>query len=66
MSNAYDELKRMLADMRIQQDAADDCAEVAANLVVGRLKHVSSVSTLAKLKRELRDFNLRTHRWKDE
>ena len=41
---------------------ADSLADDLARLLVGRLRHVSPF-VLARLKAELRDFNMQTKRW---
>ena len=43
---------------------ADFCVNRIARLVVGRLRHVDGW-TLVTLKRELRDYNIRTDTWKE-
>lgn len=43
---------------------ADEVANSIANILPGRLRHVSSY-TLAKLKKELKDYNAHTGQWKD-
>lgn len=45
------------------QRRANVIARDAATLVVGRLRHCNA-GDLALLKRELRNFNLKTYRWK--
>ncbi len=45
--------------------AADNVASDIAEILPGRLRHVSG-SVLAKLKRELRDFDSRTFEWRDK
>lgn len=67
MDNAWDEMKRALAQARAANMAADSHAEDMAILLVGRLRNIKShsgVRALARLKRELRDFDLRTNIWK--
>lgn len=60
------DMKAALDQMRSTQWAADRNAGVAAELIVGRLRHVTSNNTLAKLKRELRAFNIHTCTWSEE
>lgn len=43
----------------------DSNAGTIAEMLVGRLRRANNFSALAKLKRELRDFNIQTHRWKE-
>ena len=67
MNNAWDEIEAALRCARAANNAADSHAESMAALLVGRLRHVRSYSgarALAKLKRELRDFDSRTNTWK--
>lgn len=67
MNNAWDEIEAALSCARVANDAADSHAESMAVLLVGRLRHVTSwrgARALAKLKRELRDFDIRTNTWK--
>lgn len=44
---------------------ADTTANSMAALLVGRLRHVDG-PYLEELKRELKDFNIQTHQWKDK
>jgi len=53
-----------LQDAQQTQRAADANANRMAEMLVGRLRHVRGIH-LEKLKRELRDFNIQTHRWKE-
>lgn len=67
MNNAWDEIEAALGCARAANNAADDHAESMASLLVGRLRHVTSyrgARALSKLKRELRDFDIRTNTWK--
>jgi hypothetical protein len=52
-----------LEDAKKTMERADDAANTFARTLVGRLRKVSR-STLAQLKRELRDFNIQTKEWK--
>lgn len=62
--NTFDEMRQALRDARTTMAAADSVANGMAELLVGRLRKVSPVY-LEKLKRELRDYNIHTGRWKD-
>lgn len=42
---------------------ADNTATSLARLLEGRLRHVYSPSTLIRLKKELRKFNMHTGQW---
>lgn len=64
MDNAFDTMREALAQARQAQAAADNYANGMANMLRGRLRHVSG-GVLADLKKELRDFNIRTGEWKD-
>lgn len=59
----YTEWTEGLEDAKQTMGRADDAADTFARTLVGRLRRVSK-STLAKLKRELRDFNIQTKEWK--
>ena len=61
----WDDFWKSFADARNTMSQADSVADRMAGMLVGRL-HKCSGYTLAKLKRELRDFNIQTHKWKDE
>lgn len=55
------EINRAKQTIRNADDVAGDIAEI----LPGRLRHVSG-SVLAKLKRELRDFDSRSFEWRDK
>jgi hypothetical protein len=59
----YDEMSAALKEAERTMNVADTVATWIARLLVGRLRKVSSESTLVALKRELRDFDSRTGRW---
>ncbi len=63
--NAWDTMRDALAEARSVMAAADDFANGAARICVGRLRKVDW-STLKAMKRELRDFNIHTGEWKDK
>lgn len=65
MGNKFDEMRQAISEARITFEAADSIAEDMANLLRGRLRMVSSGSTLCHLKRELRNFNMHTREWKE-
>lgn len=60
-----DELNKALFNIEQQQRIADNAADVAARLLVGRLRHVS-IWNLKKLKKELAKFNAHTGTWSDK
>lgn len=62
--NAWDRMRAAMSEARATMEAADDFANGAAQLCVGRLRRVHS-GTLKALKRELRDFNIHTGEWKE-
>lgn len=59
----YEEFKQAVEDAETTLRRADRMVENIGHLLPGRLRHVSG-SVLADLKRELQDFDLRTHCWK--
>lgn len=64
MSNPFDDIRAAVQQARDVNRACDGQANTLADLLEGRLRHVSGYR-LAKLKRELRDFNIHTGRWKE-
>ena len=60
----FDEMKQAISQARSTFNLADSMASTLADLLVGRLRMVSSW-TLVKLKRELRNFNAHTKTWKN-
>lgn len=63
MDNAFDTMRAALDQARFANQAADQYAERMAQMLVGRLRHCGG-DTLAKLKRELRAFNIHTKEWR--
>lgn len=61
--STFDQMREAMREANIALNAADSVAGTMASMLVGRLRHVDSRSTLSKLKRELRDFNIHTGRW---
>ncbi len=59
------DMRRALAAAKEVQENGNKVADAAADLCVGRLRYVDA-ATLADMKRELRDFNMTTHRWNDD
>ena len=55
---AFEEAKRTVAQ-------ADKASTDMARMLVGRLRKVNSSSALKCLKDELKDFDMRTGRWKE-
>ena len=64
MSNPFDDIRRAVNDASQQLRAADETATDLAKLLDGRLHRVNSSYTLGKLKRQLKDFNIHTGKWK--
>jgi len=52
-------------EMREAMQEAEDTLRAAARLLSGRMRKVNSSYLIAQLKRELRDFNIHTGKWKD-
>lgn len=63
MSNVYDTMRQAMKEAKAQLDAADEVASQLAAMLCGRLRKVHS-SYARALKRELRDFDMTTGRWK--
>lgn len=64
MPNAFDEVRQQVEIARFQLQAADKVAFNMAELLMGRLRHVDNARVLSALKRELRDFDMVTGKWK--
>lgn len=63
MNNPFDELRVAIEQGRNLKRAAESQANALADLLEGNLRAVSH-SRLQRLKKELRDFNMQTGRWK--
>jgi hypothetical protein len=63
MSNKFDEIFAAIEESKQTFRAADGAANAIAKILLGRLHHVSPW-TLAKLKKELTQFNSHTKAWK--
>lgn len=61
--NRFDEMRAAVNEAESTLRAVDSIAEQLARMLVGRLRKVSSYY-LSKLKRELRDYNIHTGKWK--
>jgi hypothetical protein len=59
----WEEFHSAWLDAKATQERVDSIAATMANMLVGKLRKCSKF-TLAELKRELRDFNIRTEQWK--
>jgi hypothetical protein len=65
--NAYDTMRAAMEVAETQMSAADSVAKTLADMLRGRLRKVSDQygsGILCDLKRELRDFDMVTRRWK--
>ena len=56
----FDEMRQAVSEAKITLQAADAVADDLARMLVGRLHHVKSRYVLERLKRELKNFNMRT------
>jgi hypothetical protein len=63
MSNVYDQMRQAMNEAETQLHAADEVASQLARMLRGRLRKASS-TWVRDLKRELRDFDMTTGRWK--
>jgi hypothetical protein len=63
MENPFDETRAAVQQARAQIKAVDAISHAMADLLRGRLRHVSRY-VLADLKKELQDFNAVTGKWK--
>jgi hypothetical protein len=63
MALTFKEINERTEDARQTLKNADLLAGNIASFLIGRLKNVSPY-TLAKLKKELQNFNSHTHYWK--
>lgn len=61
--NAYESARELVREAERIRSAQRETAELMARLLRGNLRHVSQ-SVLADLKKELRDFNIHTGKWK--
>lgn len=64
MNNAFDGMRDALDIARDVQRAADENASAMARMLIGRLQHVNRIDTLRALKKELRDFDMVTGKWR--
>ena len=66
----YQEMRQAIQSAKTTLNVADAAAEDLARMLVGRLRAASKYHTgaiaVAKLKRELRDFNLHTMTWREK
>lgn len=64
MENAWDAVNAAVRQARDLRTATERQAFWLADLLVGNLRNVDSHSLLSKLKKELRDFDMVTGKWK--
>lgn len=62
MENPFDATRRAVSEAKATLRAADNISSDMANLLVGRLRLCRGFG-LAKLKKELAQFNAHTGRW---
>lgn len=63
MENAFDAIRVAVQAARVLNQSVDNQANALADLLDGRLRHVTSYR-LKKLKAQLREFNAHTGEWK--
>jgi hypothetical protein len=66
--NKWDTMRTAYKEAETTIKAADFMIADMAEMIVGRLKQIDNTywngTVLSKLKRELRDFNIQTKRWR--
>ena len=62
--NRWEEMRAAINEANAVIRAADNVSGQMAETMVGRLRKVDNGYTLAKLKKELEQFNAHTRRWK--
>lgn len=63
----FDEFNQVVAEAESVEQRANEVVQQLARICVGRLRSShASVYVLARLKRELRDFDLRDYSWRDK
>ena len=65
MDNPFDEMRKAVANARAVLRAVEPVSNDMAQLLRGNLRHCQSWN-LAALKRELRDFNIHTGKWRNQ
>jgi len=65
MGNIFDDMRSAVRDAKQTLLAADNVAGDLAWLLCGRLRRVASIHTLRALKKELRNFDMTTGKWKE-
>ncbi len=64
MANKFDEVRAAIEDAEYTLCAADVMAETMARILQGRLRKVKNYHVLRALKRELKNYDMRTGEWK--
>ncbi|MGE0769878.1 MAG: hypothetical protein AB7L90_25850 [Hyphomicrobiaceae bacterium] len=64
--NPWELMRRALADADNTIRAANRMSTECAKVHSGRLRHVKDADVLRDLKRELRDFDMTTGKWKQK
>ena len=65
IENPFDEMRNAVSTARAVQQAVDMQTATMANMISGRLRKAKVPNwLLSELKRELRDWNARTRKWK--
>ena len=65
MNNPFSEIHTAINAAKEQLSAADSVAGILASLLIGRLRMVRANWVLSALKRELRDWDMHTCKWKE-
>jgi hypothetical protein len=65
MNDPFDQMSNAISEAESLMKSVDKATESMAKLMVGRMRKVSCYR-LKKLKRELKDFNMHTCKWKEE
>lgn len=63
MTNKFDEMRAAMREAEQTLDAAKSVAGQMGSMLAGKLRNCHA-DDLARMKRELRDFNIHTGRWK--
>ena len=65
MDNAFDEITKAIEQAKAVDSVCNRNANAMLEILIGRLRHCRPWN-LAKLKRELRDFNIHTKQWQNK
>lgn len=61
--NRFDQMRAAVRDAEVTLDAANSVARQMASMLASRLRHCAP-DDLARIKRELRNFNIHTGTWR--